>query len=163
MVKENIGQLFERDLQKLKQEIDAYQDESILWQTMNGISNSAGNLCLHLLGNLNNFIGAKLGNTGYIRNREQEFSLKNIPKSTLLKEIDKVIEIVRDTLNSLSDEELSYKYPEDVLGPPMTTGYFLIHLAGHLNYHLGQINYHRRILTAIKSQVESFIQNKPNG
>src|SRR4051812_44730232 len=160
---EHIGQLFDRDLHKLKQEIEAYQDESILWQTMTGITNSAGNLCLHLLGNLNNFIGAKLGNTGYIRNREQEFSLKNIPKSTLLKEIDNVNEIVGDTLDSLSEVELSYNYPENVLGPPMSTGYFLVHLYGHLNYHLGQINYHRRILTAIKNQVESFIQNKPIG
>ncbi|MEP7144328.1 MAG: DinB family protein [Ferruginibacter sp.] len=158
MIKEHIEQLFARDLQKLTKEIEAYEDESVIWQTINGINNSAGNLCLHLLGNLNTYIGSTLGNTGYIRNREQEFSLKNIPKSHLLEEIGKVKIIIENTINSLTDDQLSKNYPDDILGYPMSTHQFLIHLIGHLNYHLGQINYHRRILTAIKNQVENFIQ-----
>jgi uncharacterized damage-inducible protein DinB len=158
MIKKNIEQLFARDLQKLQKEIEAYDDESVIWQTIKGINNSAGNLCLHLLGNLNTYIGSVLGNTGYIRNREQEFSLKNIPKAVLLEEIDKVKTIIENTFDSLTEDELSENYPDEVLGFPMSTHQFLIHLIGHLNYHLGQINYHRRILTAIKNQVENFIQ-----
>jgi uncharacterized damage-inducible protein DinB len=150
MIKENIEQLLVRDLQKLKQEMEAYEDESLIWQTSKGINNSAGNLCLHVVGNLNTYIGSILGNTGYIRNREQEFSLKNIPKATLVEEISKVKEIIENTFDSLTDDQLAENYPGDVLGSPMSTRQFLIHLIGHLNYHLGQINYHRRILAGIK-------------
>ena len=162
MIKESIQQLLVRDLRKLRQEIAAYEDESVLWQTIKGISNSGGNLCLHLIGNLNTYIGKTLGGTGYIRNREQEFSQKNIPKTVLLEEIDKIIVIIDETFDLLTDEVLAKNYPDNVLGEPMSTHQFLIHLVGHLDYHLGQINYHRRILSAIKSQVENFIQMKSN-
>ena len=150
MIKENIKQLFVRDLQKLKLEIEAYEDESLIWQISRGINNSAGNLCLHIVGNLNTYIGSILGNTGYIRNRDQEFSLKNIPKATLVEEINNVITIIEDSFHSLTDDQLAENYPDEVLGSTMSTRQFLIHLIGHLNYHLGQINYHRRILTGIK-------------
>jgi uncharacterized damage-inducible protein DinB len=162
MIKENIEQLFARDLQKLRQEIEAYDDEPVIWQTMMGINNSSGNLCLHILGNLNTYIGSTLGNTGYIRNREREFSLLNIPKATLIEEINKVKIIIKNTFDSLTDDQLAENYPEDVLGSPMSTLQFLMHLIGHLNYHLGQINYHRRILTTINKQVESYKQIKAN-
>jgi len=156
MIKENIEQLLVRDLQKLKQEIEAYEDEALLWQTCEGINNSAGNLCLHLLGNLNTYIGGILGNTGYIRDRDQEFSLKNIPKNALLQEIAKVTTVVQKTIGFVTDEQLAENYPAEVLGTAMSARHFLMHLIGHLNYHLGQINYHRRILTGIKKkQVEN--------
>lgn len=160
MVKESILQLLLRDLHKLRQEIASYQDEAVIWQTINGISNSAGNLCLHLVGNLNTYIGKVLGGTGYVRNRDQEFSLRNIPQQVLLEEIDKVMIVIENTFEGLSDEQLFDTYPEDVFGEPMSTQFFLVHLQGHLNYHLGQINYHRRILSSIRSQVESFLQMK---
>lgn len=108
--------------------------------------NSGGNLCLHLLGNLSTYIGAELGKTGYIRQRDLEFSLKDIPKTELLEKLETLIEIVNSTLEKLSDEDLRKDYPTEALGYKMTTEYFLIHLLSHLNYHLGQINYHRRLL-----------------
>ena len=149
MIKENIEQLLIRDLKKLQQEIAAYKDETLLWKTVEGISNSAGNLCLHLIGNLNTFIGSTLGNTGYIRNRELEFSSKNIPRDWMLENIEQLLITIKATFEKISDEELKLIYPLEVLGYPMTTLYFLIHLQAHLNYHLGQINYHRRILGKI--------------
>jgi hypothetical protein len=79
-------EIFERDLNKLLQEINLYKDENSLWQIKEGIGNSGGNLCLHLMGNLNHFMGAVLGGTGYVREREKEFSLKNIPKNTIGKQ-----------------------------------------------------------------------------
>lgn len=151
MLKENIRQLLTRDLQKLRQEIGAYEDELMIWQTSTGISNSAGNLCLHLVGNLNTYIGSVLGNTGYTRNREQEFLLKDIPKATLIEEINKLLAVVENTFDQLTDEQLAENYPDNVFGSPMSTQYFMIHLIGHLNYHLGQINYHRRILAGLKN------------
>ncbi len=138
--------LFSRDLNKLKTEIESYRNEEIIWKTDKNISNSAGNLCLHLVGNLNNYIGAELGNSGYVRNRELEFSLKDVPKDELIRQIESTIDMVNSSLGKLSAEDLQNEYPSEPLGYGMTTGYFLIHLFGHLSYHLGQINYHRRLL-----------------
>ena len=147
MIKESIEQLLKRDVKKLQQEIAAYEDESQMWRTVEGISNSAGNLCLHLIGNLNTYIGATLGGTDYVRQRELEFSSKDIPRYLMIENIDKVLVIIDETFEKISDEQLQEIYPSEVLGYPMTTLYFLIHLQAHLNYHLGQINYHRRILS----------------
>ncbi|QIP11836.1 DinB family protein [Spirosoma aureum] len=138
--------LFNRDLNRLKQEISAYQNEEVIWHIERGIANSAGNLCLHLVGNLNTYIGAELGKTGYIRHRELEFSLKDIPKAALIKKVEETITVVNDALDALLDEKLDEEYPMLVFETKTTTGYFLVHLATHLTYHLGQINYHRRLM-----------------
>jgi len=146
MVTTALVELFNRDLDALKKEIDSYSDESKLWITSSEIKNSPGNLCLHICGNLQHFIGAVLGNTGYVRNRDVEFSKKNVPKEELLNSIDNTKEGILNVLESLSEDQLAKDYPVDVFKKKMTTTYFLIHLHSHLNYHLGQINYHRRLL-----------------
>ena len=146
MVIESLKTLFNRDLEKLKVEIESYQNEEAIWAIDKNIANSAGNLCLHLMGNLNTYIGAQLGNTGYIRNRPLEFSSKDIPKTELTDKIENTIIIVNKVLDSLTETELESIYPEIVFEKEMTTGFFLIHLSTHLAYHLGQINYHRRLL-----------------
>lgn len=149
--------LYERDLNKLKLEIELYgnegdkgdrRDESLLWQIRDEIKNSAGNLCLHLCGNLQHYIGFRLGGFAYHRNRDLEFAAKDIPLEKLLAELLRTKQVVLGTLEKLDNKILVEEYPEQVFGKPMTTVYFLIHLAGHLNYHLGQINYHRRLITA---------------
>jgi len=146
MITESLQSLYTRDLNKLKLEIESYQNEDVIWKIDKNISNSAGNLCLHLVGNLNHFIGAQLGNSGYIRNRELEFSLKDVPRAELIEKIEGTLNIVISTLGKLSHEDFEKEYPLEALGYKMTTEYFLIHLFGHLSYHLGQINYHRRLL-----------------
>ena len=140
--------LFRRELEKLKRELELYKDEANLWIIDKGIANSAGNLSLHLIGNLNTYIGKELGNTGYVRNRELEFSQKNIPRDELLKKIDKTILMLEKTLENISDQQLEEEYPAPVFDYKMSTGFFLVHLTAHLTYHLGQINYHRRLLDA---------------
>jgi len=110
-----------------------------------GISNSAGNLCLHLIGNLNMFIGNVLGKTDYVRNRPLEFSLKNVPRANLLQSINATIVIVDRTLNALGEEDLQLEFPLLVFEKKTSTEFMLIHLTTHLSYHLGQINYHRRL------------------
>ena len=144
-----ISLLLQRDLEKLKQELLLYRDESLIWKTVAGISNSAGNLCLHLVGNLNIYIGAELGQSGYIRNREQEFSQKDIQRDELIRKIENTILVVAKVLQHLPDEALAQEYPLLVLKEKTSTGYFLTHLAVHLGYHLGQINYHRRIMEGV--------------
>jgi len=146
MITESLKSLYKRDLNKLKIEIEAYQNEEALWKVDKNILNSGGNLCLHLIGNLSHFFGTILGNSGYVRQRDLEFSLKNIPKAELMKEIEATLNVVVSTLDKLSAEDLENEYPAEALGYKMTTEYFLIHLFGHLQYHLGQINYHRRLL-----------------
>ncbi len=146
MLKETLIEIFERDLNKLKIEISSYKNESVIWSIDREIKNSGGNLCLHIIGNLNQFIGAVLGGSGYQRNRDAEFGDKNIPKKELISDIEKTTAVITSTLQKLSDEELGAVYPHDVFNKKMTTGYFLIHLTTHLNYHLGQINYHRRLM-----------------
>ncbi|MFD2284646.1 DUF1572 domain-containing protein [Pedobacter petrophilus] len=146
MLTEILKSLFSRDLNKLKTEIETYKDESKIWLVEPNISNAAGNLCLHLIGNLNTYIGATLGRTNYVRNRELEFSLKNIPQKELIKQIEETITVVNETLSSITQEEIEAEYPVLVLAEKTSTAFFLIHLTTHLAYHLGQINYHRRLL-----------------
>ena len=149
MLTKTLTKLFKRDLNKLIDEINLYKDESNIWNLESSISNSAGNLCLHLVGNLNHFIGATLGNTGYIRQRDLEFSLKNVPRTDMIKQVEDTIVVVEDTLSKLTEADLQEEYRRNPFEDYMTTAYFLSHLATHLAYHLGQINYHRRLLDKI--------------
>lgn len=137
--------LFLRDLDHVRQELQAYPAEALMWKTTPAISNSAGNLALHVAGNLQHFIGAVLGNSGYVRNRNAEFE-NQLPVSEVLAELEAAETALRAVLPALSPSQLAAQYPLEVFGKPMTTGWFLLHLQGHLNYHLGQINYHRRLL-----------------
>lgn len=147
MVTEVLIKLYERDLARLRSEIEQYASEDGLWIVSDGITNSAGNLTLHLVGNLKHFIGAVLGSSGYVRDRDAEFSSKPVGRGVLVTQIDATVEVVKTTLTSLKEEDLAATYPIEVFGSPMTTEFFLIHLHSHLNYHLGQINYHRRLLS----------------
>ena len=148
MYTDTLIKIFTRDLNKLKHEISLYTNESNLWLLDKSISNSAGNLCLHLIGNLNHFIGSVLGETGYIRQRELEFSLKNVSRINMLADIDATILVVERALRTLAVNDWDNVYPIQVFKEPMSTEYFLTHLVHHLSYHLGQINYHRRLLDA---------------
>jgi len=146
MITDTLIKLFKRDLNKLIDELDLYKDESNLWKQEGLVSNSAGNLCLHLVGNLNHFIGATLGNTGYVRQRDLEFANKNVPVSDMKNQVEETITMVEKTLSKLTEVDLQAEYRRNPFEDYMTTEYFLTHLALHLAYHLGQINYHRRLL-----------------
>jgi len=143
----DLAALFRRDLTRLLQELRAFPNDQTLWQTVPGITNSAGNLVLHLEGNLREFIGRQLGAIPYQRHREQEFSLKDLPASDLIARIEDLQHIIPEVLASLSIEALAAAYPENVLKVTMSTQQFIVHLSGHLNWHLGQIDYLRRFLT----------------
>ncbi len=145
MINSVLVTLFCRDLAKLKVELESYKTETQIWKVVGDITNSAGNLCLHLVGNLDTYIGATLGNSGYVRNRDAEFALKDIPRAELILRIDSTIQTIQRVVPTLSEEQLKSEYPLLVLKEKTTTEYFLIHLAMHLSYHLGQINYHRRL------------------
>ena len=140
--------MYERDLNKLEEEIRLYPDEAFLWKVAQGITNPGGNLCLHLCGNLQYYLGTVMGQTGYKRNRPMEFAAKDVPLSEVLKEVQATKKAVSTVLANLKPEDLEKEYPELVFDKPMTIVDFLIHLAVHLGYHLGQVNYHRRLLAS---------------
>jgi uncharacterized damage-inducible protein DinB len=146
MTTETLRALYQRELQKLSLEISSYKNEARIWYIEKNIANTAGNLCLHLVGNLNNYIGAELGKTGYIRNRPLEFSQKNVPQKELLQMIDQTMKMVDDTLSKLTSQQLEQEYPQLVWEKKTSVEFLLTYLASHLSYHLGQINYHRRLL-----------------
>jgi uncharacterized damage-inducible protein DinB len=148
MIIETLKTLFRRDLENLQKEIELYSDEPVIWQIANGISNSAGNLCLHLVGNLNAYIGVGLAKTNYIRQRDIEFSLKNISRQELRQKIQATMQVVETGLNALEQDQMEKDFPVIIWDKPTSMEYTLVHLLTHLNYHLGQVNYHRRLLEA---------------
>lgn len=146
MLIETLKILFNRDLKRVIKEIEEYNNEVDIWKIKGQINNSAGNICLHLVGNLKTYIGKELGNTNYIRNRELEFSSKNVPRQELIKIVENTIEIITQTLDNLNEDMLATEYPILVFENMTSTEYLLVHLTTHLTYHLGQINYHRRLI-----------------
>lgn len=146
MIKNDLITLFNRDLEKLKSQVLLFEREEDLWITKKEISNSPGNLCLHIIGNLNHFIGHVLGKTAYSRDRELEFTAKGISRTIIVKQIDETKRMVEQTLAAFDEDQLEENYPIKVFKELNSIGFFLIHLSTHLNYHLGQINYFRRLL-----------------
>ena len=145
MLSKSLSELFSRDIPKIKTEIEAYTSEEAIWKKVDGINNSAGNLCLHLSGNLQHFFGAVLGGTDYKRDREFEFTGK-VTRKELLVDLDAALKSVIDTLDEMPDYELKNEFPVIIMDKTFTIEAFFLHLYAHLSYHLGQINYHRRIL-----------------
>lgn len=143
-----LSKLFARDLGRLRTEIAAFPSDELLWQALPGVTNSAGNLALHLEGNLREFIGRQLGGTEYLRDRPLEFSLRGLTRAILDERLAALEAAIPPVVAALSEAQLSATFPENVLGELLPVRHFVIHLHGHLTYHLGQINYLRRLLTS---------------
>jgi hypothetical protein len=143
----HLADLFRRDLMRLSQELRAFPDEATLWATVPGVTNSAGNLALHLEGNLRHYIGHHLGNVAYTRVREREFGDVSIPTADLLRRVESLQPLIPDIVANLTQVQLNSIFPESLWGGSRVTSQFVFHIYGHLNYHLGQIGYLRRILT----------------
>lgn len=136
-----------RELRAFQRELDAYPDDASVWRPVPGLPNSGGTLALHVAGNLQHFLGAVLGRDGYKRDRDSEFARRGVPRSELRGGIDAAIASVEQTLENLSDAALAAPYPEPIAKRSVSTDVFLVHLATHLAYHLGQLDYHRRAVT----------------
>jgi uncharacterized damage-inducible protein DinB len=148
-----------RDLRGLRRELEAYQDERDIWRVQPGISNSAGNLALHLTGNLQHFIGTVIGGTGYVRDRDAEFNRRDVSRAELLREVDAAVAAVA-LLSRVSDADLAKRFPQPVGGVTLATGDCLIHLAGHFTWHLGQIDYHRRVVTGQPGAIRAVLPSE---
>jgi uncharacterized damage-inducible protein DinB len=144
-----------RELRALDREIAAYPDDESLWTAPAGAPNSAGNLALHLAGNLRHFIGAALGETGYTRDRDSEFSSKGLSRDELRAIVSDAIRELDNAFDGITDEQLNSEYPIPIQERKLQASEFLVHLAVHLGYHLGQIDYHRRLSTSSSESVNT--------
>ena len=152
-----ISAILTRELRSLRRELEAYENEADIWRLAPPIANSAGTLALHLVGNLRYYVGARFGGTGYVRDREAEFRDRGIPLSQLLMRIDTAIREVEDALSRVTDAQLAARFPEPVAKLHLNSRDFLIHLAVHAGYHLGQVDYHRRLLTGSAATVGALL------
>ncbi len=142
-----LADLYRRDLTRLLQQIESFPNDDPLWQTLPGMTNPAGNLVLHLEGNLREYIGRQLGGLPYARNRPAEFTNRGISKDELVQRVEDLRRSIPSVIAALSAEKLNQDYPENVLGKPLSTNAFLVSLFGHLSWHLGQIDVLRRALS----------------
>jgi hypothetical protein len=139
-----VASLMLRELETFKRQIAAFPDDSGPWQARSGVANTSGTLALHCAGNIQHFIGAKLADTGYVRQRDLEFSRRDVPRSEIVAELDRAIAAVR-LLEKMGAEDLPPVFPDPFGGKQVNTDVMLVHLAVHLGYHLGQADYHRRL------------------
>jgi hypothetical protein len=146
MINNILSEFYERDIRKLIDEINMFRVEENVWKVQGSVKNSCGNLLLHIIGGLNFLIGTRLGNTGYVRDREQEFTARGVSRAELVSQLEALIPMIGRTLNGLTKAEMEAEYPAFFDKPGATNSYVLIQLLAHLNYHLGQVNYLRRIL-----------------
>ena len=149
-----IAAMLARELRTLVRELEAYPDDAGVWATPPGLPNSAGTLTLHLAGNLQHFLGAVLGGTGYVRRREAEFGTRGVPRAELIAQVQATIGVVEQTLGGGRVIDLEAEYPDAIGGKfRVTTGDFLVHLAAHLAFHVGQVDYHRRLVSGSSRSV----------
>jgi uncharacterized damage-inducible protein DinB len=155
MLLEAVAAILDRDLRALAREVNAYPDERQLWQLPDGVTNSAGTLVLHLTGNIQHYLGAHLGATGYVRDRPAEFSARNVSRAALLQQIEAARAAVSVAAQRMTEPLLEAEFPEVVGGMRVVTGEYLIHLVDHFGYHLGQLDYHRRLVTGSPHGVDA--------
>ena len=146
-VTQSIASLMLRELRALQRELELFPDDAAIWALPEGVSNSTGTLVLHLSGNLRHFIGARLGHSGYVRDRKWEFEARGLSRAVLIGEVGEAAAVVQSVLPTLTAADLAATFPEAVGNQHMETGDFLLHLSVHLGYHLGQVDYHRRVVT----------------
>jgi hypothetical protein len=149
----SIAAILDRDLATLIREVEAYPDERDLWREAPGIENVGGTLVLHLAGNIQHYFGARLANTGYVRDRPAEFARRNVPRSELVQEIEAARAAVKAACTAVTPTQLAAEFPEVIGGSRVQAGDYLVHLAVHFAYHLGQLDYHRRLVTGLNTSV----------
>ena len=146
MLNQILANLYEKDLRKLIEEVNLFQNEEDLWKTLGTVKNSSGNLVLHIIGGLNHFFGAILAHTGYVRNRDLEFSKKGVAREELVAQLEALIPMVKATLGAITPAQMDAEYPIPFDDAKNSNSYVLVRLLAHLDYHLGQVNYLRRIM-----------------
>ena|SRR5690242_9064789 len=146
MLNNLLTDFYEKDIRKLIEEVNLFKNEEDLWRTTGSVKNSCGNLVLHIIGGLNHFVGSTLAHTGYVRNRDQEFSKRGVERKELVAQLEALIPLINETVSVLTQKDMEAEFPIFFDKPETSVGYVLVRLLAHLDYHLGQVNYLRRIL-----------------
>lgn len=146
MLNSILANFYERDLRKLIEEVNLFEREEDLWKVRGSVKNSAGNLVLHIIGGTNYLIGAKLAGTGYVRDRDQEFIKKNVPRKEMVDQLESLIAMLKELLSGFTQERMEAEYPMLFDDMKVPNSYVLVRLSIHISYHLGQVNYLRRML-----------------
>ncbi|TVR64648.1 MAG: DinB family protein [Gemmatimonadales bacterium] len=144
MTPDALKRLLTRDLEMVARQVAAYPNDRLLWVELPGRPNPGGTLAVHVAGNLEHYVGAVLGRTGYVRDRERELAVRGLTRGEVGDEVAGALDTVARVLGSLEAGDLDRPYPELQRGRRLRTGDFLLHLAMHLAYHLGQLDSHRR-------------------
>lgn len=147
MLRATVRTVLLRELRALRRTVEAYPDDAALWAHPPGVPNAGGTIALHVAGNLQHYVGRLLGGTGYVRDRDAEFARRDVPRDEILSELDAAAAAVDAALAERPDAPLPDRFPEPVAGRTFATADMLVHLAVHLAYHLGQLDYHRRLVT----------------
>jgi uncharacterized damage-inducible protein DinB len=155
MTSDDLRTILLRDLDALVRELEAYPDEADIWAMPEGVPNSAGTLALHMAGNLHHYIGAAIGGAAYVRDRDAEFGDRDVPRAVILEKIAAARQAIDATLSDLDAASLAAPFPGELPFGELRTGRFLTHLAVHCGYHLGQVDYHRRIVTGRGDSVDA--------
>ncbi|HUG39484.1 MAG TPA: DinB family protein [Longimicrobiales bacterium] len=146
MVAARIRNVLVRELGAVAREVAAYPSDELLWREVPGLPNPGGTLALHLAGNLEHYVGAVLGGTGYVRDRDAEFATRGLTRAEVRARVEAAAAAVDRSLTSATGAQVEGEYPEMVAGQRVRTADFLVHLVSHLGYHLGQLDYHRRMV-----------------
>jgi hypothetical protein len=147
MLATELAELYARDLTRLIQELRAFPDTATVWKTVPGVTNAAGTLALHLEGGLRHFIGWRIGKIAYQRDRPLEFSARGVDRDEIIARLEAVRSSIPTVIAALTPEQLDTIDPANGTDKPLTTRQWLIHLYAHLSYHLGQVDYIRRVAT----------------
>ncbi|WP_165795304.1 DinB family protein [Deinococcus koreensis] len=147
MLLDHLLNLYLREIATLERELELYPDDDTVWAELTGLPNTAGTLFLHLAGSLQHFFGAVYGETGYVRDREAEFSRRGVPRSELRRELAGARAGVQAAFTRLREEDLARVFPVRYADEPVSVQLTLLQFLSHLAFHLGQIDYHRRAVT----------------
>jgi hypothetical protein len=152
-LQDTVSYMLQRELAAVKRSVEAYPDDATLWVHPQGLPNAGGTIALHVAGNLQHYLGAKLGKSGYVRNRDAEFARRGVSREDIIAELDAAAAAIDRGIGAVTDDVLTSAYPEQMGGKSVRTGDFLVHLLAHLAYHLGQLDYHRRVVTGDKTGI----------
>ena len=155
MLSSTLRLLLTRDLRAIRRQLEAYPDDATVWREVPGLPNTAGTLALHVAGNLRHFVGATLGHDGYVRDREAEFARRNVPRRELIEGLDAAMAAVDRALEPAADEAFDGPWPEPIAQRRVHSRDFAVHLVAHLAYHLGQLDYHRRMVTGDRTALDA--------
>ena len=145
-VANGLAAYYEYVAEHLHKWVDPLTNEQF-WRKPYPYGNCVGHLVLHLTGNLSYYIGARVAETGYVRNRDKEFTDRNPPhKDEALRAFDRTVAMVVATIRKQGKEDWEKPYTAELEPEAENRFQIFVRCAGHAYHHVGQIVYLSREL-----------------